>query len=398
MSVRQWFANIFQRNTYSNFEWWMRNFGNLSQDEVVVTPLTALRANVVMSCVRIISNTIASLPLRVYMDTPTGKETAFTHDQFYLLGKEPNLMYSSFTFRATLIMYYLLWGNAYAEIIRNQFGRPIRYDILKSGDVMPEIVDGVVIYKYKDRIIDASNMIHLSDMNLDGVIGMSRIELAKDSISMILSGTTFGKNFYKNGTHIGGILEFQKTLKAEDIAKYKSSFKSVNGGLNNSGEVAILDQGTKYVPHKPTMPLADAQYIESQHFQVADIARIFNVPPHKVGDLNKSSFNNIEQQAIEYVENCILPICVMFEQEFDRKIFRPKERGQYYVKLELKGLLRGDLNARGEYQAKMFDRGVFSINDIRRLEDMNEVENGDNRYVPMNFTTIEKSISNETEG
>lgn len=399
MSVRDWFNGIFKRGSLKDWSWWKTQFPALiSTNTVTVTPTTSLQASTVYACVRIIAGTIAAMPFVVHEDTPQGKRMAYEHDQFRLLKYKTGLN-TSFVFRFNLVMYYLLWGNGYAEIIRNSLGRPIKYIIIPSWQVKVEEFDGEIFYQVTEesntRIVRASNMIHLFDMSFDGIQGVSRIEFAKENIAMMISAAQFGNKFYENGTFIGGWLEFQKVLKAEDIAKYRTSWKEVNGGMNNVGDVAILDQGTKYNPHKISMPLSDAQYIESRHFQVNEIARIFNVPPHKIGDLNKSSFNNIEQQAIEFVENCIMPICVMLEQEFNSKIFRTREQN-YYTKIELKGLLRGDITSRGEYQAKMFDRGVFSINDIRTLEDMTRVENGDNRFVPLNFTTIEKAIK-ETE-
>lgn len=397
MSIRDWWGGLFKREL-KDWSWWKTMFpAYFSDNKTIVTAQTSLQASAVYACVRIIAGTIAAMPFVVHEDTNNGKRVAYEHDQFNLLKNKPG-SYTSFVFRFNLIMYYLLWGNGYAEVVRNSLGRPIRYVIIPSWQIKVEVMGDQVYYRVENeegtRVIKAENMIHLFDMSFDGYQGVSRIEFAKENIAMMISSTKFGNKFYENGTFIGGWLEFQKTLKTEDIAKYRTSWKEVNGGMNNVGDVAIIDQGTKYNPHKISMPLSDAQYIESRQFAVAEIARIFNVPPHKIGDLNKSSFNNIEQQAIEFVENCLMPIVVMMEQEFNSKIFRIRETN-YYTKVELKGLLRGDITARGEYQSKMFDRGVFSINDIRKLEDMDKVDNGDERFVPLNFTTIEKAIRQE---
>lgn len=401
MGLREW-VGLKKRNTPSAIEWWKEQFpAAFSSGGVDITPMSSLGASAVYSATKVIMGTISSLPFNVYKSVDGGQELAYSHDQYYLLKAEPNPLYTSYIFRGSLIMYYLLWGNGYAEIRRNEYDRPLSYHIIPSWLVTPELSSDGLSVRYQiegdgdqeKRYIDGHNMIHLSDMNLDGVTGMSRISLARDSIAMYISGTRMGKDFYENGTHIGGWLEFQKKLKDEDKKSLSDTWSKVNGGLGNTGNTAILDQGTKYVPHKLTMPFSDMEYVESQKFQVADIARIFNLPPHKIGDLSKSSFSNIEQEQISYVENCIMPIAILLEQEFNRKIFRPKEKGRMFVKLEIKGLLRGDIQSRMEFYRSMWDRGIFSANDIRGLEDMNRIENGDNRFVPLNFTTVENAIN-----
>lgn len=394
-----------KRTTPTATDWWLKNVMNIKDGGVNVTPTSSLGVSAVYAAVNMIAGTISSVPLNPYQRYENGRRVAIEHDQYYILKHEPNPLYSSFQFRHTLVSNYLLWGNGYAEIKRNGYNRPVKYVLLHPSRVSVEwSEDGDSIrYVYEEpgkgkRHIAQSDMYHISDLNYDGVTGLSKISLAAESIGISLNSAKFANDFYKNGTHLGGWLEFQVPVKPEDIAKLQSSWSAVNGGMNNIGKVAILDRGTKYNPHKITMPLSDMEFVESQKFQISDIARIFNIPNHKLNDLSKSNFTNILQQNIEYVENCILPIAVLMEQEFNRKIFRLKERGKMYTKLELKGLLRGDIESQTEFTTKMWDRGIFSINDVREFFDMNPVENGDYRFVPMNYITLEKAKDYDPNG
>jgi len=370
-------------------------FGGATKSGVKITPNTSLAFSAVYASVKVITENIASLPFQVMQTQADGKSPATDHPLHRLLKKEPSDALTSFNFRRTLIANYLLCGDGYARIVRNKkSGQPIAFEIMESSQVEPIKVKDGENYKlwYADyerqQILYPTDVIHISDLSFDGRRGMSRVMIAKESIGMSIASTNFANDFYKNGIHLGGYLGTEKELTVEAAERLRSSFKETYSGPNRVGEVAVLEDGVQFHKYEHSMPLSDAQFIETKKFQIEDVARIFGVPPHKIGHLERSTNNNIESQNTEFVENTLRPIVVLIEQEFDKKIFAEVDQETYYTNIELKGLLRGDIKTRTQFYTKLFDRGIFSINDIRALEDMNKVDGGDARFIPLNMIPL----------
>jgi len=371
--------------------------GFAQSDGVVVSPKSSLSFSAVYGCVTLISGDLSTLPINVYKETDSGNIKQSRHPQAYLLKKQPSDLYNAVVYKRTLIANLLLWGNAYAKIHRNNSGEITSYEILKPWTVEPYVAkmqDGSKQLVYKSystsEILFSDEMIHLADLSMDGIKGYSKIQVARESVSLGINATSFGDTYYKNGAFMSGYLKLTKRLNPEGREKLRSDFISQYGGKKNAGSIGILEEDTEFHPFQYAMPMSDAQFLESRKFQVEEIARFYNVPPHKIGHLEKSSFNNIEQQNTEYVVNTLMPIAKLFEIEHDSKIFIDSEKIDHYVKIELKGLLRGDIKSRSEFYKTLMDRGVYSPNEVRSLEDMTPYEGGDVRMLPLNFIPVDQ--------
>jgi len=360
-----------------------------------VSPRTALSFSPVYSAVNLISNDLATLPISVYQETDDGNIKQTKHIQSRLLKKKPHELYNAIVYKRTMFANFLLWGNAYAQIHRNIQGVPVSYEIIEPYKVEPFILnyDGRTILAYKKYgdgdIIASSDMIHIADLSFNAIKGLSKITIARQSINLGLSAIDLCENYNENGAFPSVALTVKKRIDDNGVNALKSSFMQQHSGRSNAGNVVVLQEDTEMKNINWAMPFSDAEWLGSRKFQIEEIARFFNVPPHKIGHLEKSSFNNIEQQNTEYVVNTLTPIAKLFEIEHDTKIFSDNE-ADHFIKIELKGLLRGDVKARTAYYKDMIDRGVLSPNEVRGLEDMTPYVGGDIKILPLNYTTIEK--------
>lgn len=367
-----------------------------------VNEMTALQTTAVYACVRILAEAIASLPIRVYKHTDEGKEQDVNHQLYYLLHDEPNPDMTSFVFRETLMSHLLIWGNAYAQIIRDGRGQVLAlYPLLPDRVSVKRDDKGELYYVYqrseednpnfKDKgniILKKSEVLHVPGLGFDGLIGYSPIAMAKNAVGMTLATEEYGASFFANGANPGGVLEHPGILK--DPSKVRESWNQVYQGTNNSHKVAVLEEGMSY--KTIGIPPNEAQFLETRKFQINEIARLYRIPPHMVGDLEKSSFSNIEQQSLEFVKYTLDPWVVRFEQAFQKALLLPDEKKTYFIKFNVDGLLRGDYQSRMNGYAIGRQNGWLSTNDIRRLEDMNPLskeEGGDLYLVNGNMTKLE---------
>ena len=367
-----------------------------------VNEMTALQTTAVYACVRILAEAIASLPIHVYKHTDEGKEQDVNHQLYYLLHDEPNPDMTSFVFRETLMSHLLIWGNAYAQIIRDGRGQVLAlYPLLPDRVSVKRDDKGELYYVYqrseednpnfKDKgniILKKSEVLHVPGLGFDGLIGYSPIAMAKNAIGMTLATEEYGASFFANGANPGGVLEHPGILK--DPSKVRESWNQVYQGTNNSHKVAVLEEGMSY--KTIGIPPNEAQFLETRKFQINEIARLYRIPPHMVGDLEKSSFSNIEQQSLEFVKYTLDPWVVRFEQAFQKALLLPDEKKTYFIKFNVDGLLRGDYQSRMNGYAIGRQNGWLSTNDIRRLEDMNPLskeEGGDLYLVNGNMTKLE---------
>ena len=348
-----------------------------------VNERTSMQMTAVYSCVRILSEAVASLPLNVYRYTDTGgKEKAFDHPLYRLLHDEPNPEMSSFIFRETLMTHLLLWGNAYAQIIRNGKGEVIAlYPLMPDRMTVDRDSNGGLYYKYRKSNDDAptmesgvvslapSDVLHVPGLGFDGLVGYSPIAMAKNAIGLAIAAEEYGSKFYANGAAPSGVLEHPGTLK--DPTRVRDSWNSTFGGSTNSHKVAVLEEGMKYTPI--SISPNEAQFLETRKFQINEIARIFRVPPHMVGDLEKSSFSNIEQQSLEFVKYTLDPWVIRWEQALYRTLLTEEEKKTFFFKFNVEGLLRGDYQSRMQGYATARQNGWMSANDIRELEDLDRI-------------------------
>ena len=358
-----------------------------------VNERSAMQMTAVYACVRILSEAIAGLPLHMYRyKDEGGKEKATGHTLYHLLHDEPNPEMTSFVFRETLMTHLLLWGNAYAQIIRNGKGEVIAlYPLMPNRMEVNRDSNGMLYYVYQKTSDDAptlegssvilspSEVLHVPGLGFDGLVGYSPIAMAKNAIGLSMAAEEYGAKFYANGAAPSGVLEHPGVLK--DPAKVRDSWNAAFGGSSNSHKVAVLEEGLKYTPI--SISPNEAQFLETRKFQIDEIARIFRVPPHMVGDLEKSSFSNIEQQSLEFVKYTLDPWVVRWEQSLSRALLSETEKKNYFFKFNLEGLLRGDYQSRMQGYSIGIQNGFMCPNDVRELENLDLIpdELGGNKYM-----------------
>ena len=347
-----------------------------------VTERSAMQMTAVYSCVRILAEAIAGLPLHVYRyNIDGGKEKAIDHSLYLILHDEPNPEMSSFVFRETLMTHLLLWGNAYAQIIRNSKGEVVAlYPLMPNKMSVDRDENGQLYYQYlrsidevggksETVILKPADVLHIPGLGFDGLVGYSPIAMAKNAIGLAIATEEYGAKFFANGAAPSGVLEHPGTIK--DPQRVREAWQSQFGGSQNSGKIAVLEEGMKYTPI--SISPEQAQFLETRKFQINEIARIFRVPPHMVGDLEKSSFSNIEQQSLEFVKYTLDPWVIRWEQSIMRTLLTPEEKKSYFVKFNLEGLLRGDYQSRMNGYATARQNGWMSANDIRELENLDRI-------------------------
>lgn len=348
-----------------------------------VNERSAMQMTAVYACVRILSEAIAGLPLHMYRYEADGsKKKAIDHPLYRILHDEPNPEMTSFIWRETAMSHLLLWGNAYMQIIRNGKGEVIGlYPLMPSRMKVDRDSKGRLYYEYQTMSEDAptmkgavvqldpSEVLHIPGLGFDGVVGYSPIAMAKNAIGLSIAAEEYGSKFYANGAAPSGVLEHPNVLK--DPAKVRDSWNAAFGGSSNSHRVAVLEEGMKYTPI--SINPNEAQFLETRKFQIDEIARIFRVPPHMVGDLEKSSFSNIEQQSLEFVKYTLDPWVYRWEQALSRALLSDEEKKQYFFKFNVDGLLRGDYASRMQGYATARQNGWMSANDIRELENLDRV-------------------------
>ncbi|RSI07083.1 phage portal protein [Streptococcus sanguinis] len=375
-------------------------FGRTTSGKTV-NERTALQTTAVYACVRILSETIASLPLHVYRYTEGGKAKDTEHVLYTLLHDEPNPDMTSFVFRETLMSHLLIWGNAYAQILRDRSGQVIGlYPLLPDQMSVHRSEKGKLFYVYNryeednpnfqekgSIVLSQEEVLHIPGLGFDGLIGYSPIALAKNAVGMTLACEEYGASFFGNGANPGGVLEHPGILK--DPAKVRDSWNAVYQGTRNAHKVAVLEEGMSY--KQIGIPPEEAQFLETRKFQINEIARLFRIPPHMVGDLEKSSFSNIEQQSLEFVKYTLDPWVVRFEQALKKSLLLPEEKKTHFIKFNVDGLLRGDYQSRMNGYAIGRQNGWLSTNDIRELEELNPIppeEGGDLYLINGNMTKL----------
>ena len=366
-----------------------------------VNEITAMQTAAVYACVRVIAEAVASLPLHVYRYEDTGTILSPGHHLYNLLHNAPNPEMTSFTLRETLMSHLLIWGNAYAQILRDNAGRvtalypllPNKMDVWRSDS-------GEIYYTYwKDMdeagsrnessaiILRKDQVLHIPGLSFNGLVGYSPIALAKNAVGMAIATESYGAGFFANGAVPGGIVSSEK--KSVDVDKIRRAWEALFKGSQNGGRIAVLEEGLKY--QQIAIPPEQSQFLETRKFQINEIARIFRVPPHMIGDLDKSSFSNIEQQSLEFVKYCVNPWIVRWEQAICQSLILPSEKARYFIKFNLDGLLRGDYETRMKGYAIGIQNGFFCPNDVRKLENMNEIpaeEGGFNFMVNGNMVKL----------
>ena len=366
-----------------------------------VTVQSAIQLSTVYACVRVISETIASLPLGIYETVNDGNEKATDHPLYRLLHDEPNSEMTSFVFREVMLAHLLLYGNSYSQIIRSGKNQVIGlYPLLPDHMDVDRDSKGNLTYTYttsdgKTVSIKPRDVLHIPGLGFDGVMGYSPIALEKNAIGLGIASEEYGSKFFSNGARPSGILTHPNTVK--NPKALRESWNSAYGGSSNSNRVAILEEGMKFEPI--AIPNNEAQFLETRKFQVDEICRIFRVPPHLVGNLEHATFSNIEHQSIDFAVHTIRPWLVRIEQAMNRALLSEQEKGRFFVQFNIDGLMRGDYKSRMEGYAIARQNGWMSANDIRALENQNPIpkdEGGDAYLVNGNMIPITTAMKAQT--
>lgn len=350
-----------------------------------VTARSAIQMSTVYACVRVIAETIASLPVHVYENTKEGSRKALEHPLYRILHDQPNHEMTSFIWREVMLSHLLLWGNSYSQILRNGRNHVIGlYPLLPDQMEVDRDSRGALTYTYttsEGRTVRLApeDVLHIPGLGFDGIMGYSPIALERNAIGLGLAAEEYGSKFFSNGAKPSGVLTHPNTVK--DPSRLRESWNAAYGGSANSNRVAILEEGMSFKPL--SVPNNEAQFLETRKFQVAEICRIYRVPPHLVGDLEHATFSNIEHQSISFAVHTIRPWLVRIEQAINRALFSEKEKGRFYVQFNIDGLMRGDYKSRMEGYAIARQNGWMSANDIRELENLNPIPDveGGNAYL-----------------
>ena len=367
-----------------------------------VNATTAIQLSTVYACVRVISETVASLPLGVYEATDEGNRKATEHPLYRLLHDEPNSEMTSFVLREVMLGHLLLWGNSYSQIIRNGRNKISGvYPLLPDKMTVDRDKNGALTYTYSTAsgqtvVLPPEDVLHIPGLGFDGVMGYSPIALEKNAIGLGIASEEYGSKFFSNGARPSGILTHPNTVK--NPKALRESWNTAYGGSSNANRVAILEEGMTFTPI--SIPNNEAQFLETRKFQVDEICRIFRVPPHLVGNLEHATFSNIEHQSIDFAVHTIRPWLVRIEQSMNRALFSEQEKARFYVQFNMDGLMRGDYKSRMEGYAIARQNGWMSANDIRALENQNPIpadQGGDAYLVNGNMIPITAALKNYVE-
>lgn len=398
--VLSFLKNVFEKRSYSvDDDYWYSPVIRPATSGVAVDENTAFKNSVVWSCIRVISETIASLPLFVYRRLPGGgKEKSLDHPFHRLLHVQPNPQMTAFQWRETMMAHVLSWGNHYSFLdwARNNslLGiwplRPDRMKVFINGDELFYVYRPIEPGSPNEVVYAADEILHVPGLGYNGIMGYSVIGMAREAIGVSMASEELAGRFFSNDATPPLVLKHPQRLNDEVFKRLKASWEESHGGLTNKWKPAILEEGVTV--EKLSMPYTDSQFLETRKFQTVEICRFFRVPPHMIQDLDRATFSNIEQQSLDFVVNTIRPWLVRLEQAYLVKLFGKMAQRDFFVEHVVEGLLRGDIASR--YQAYSIGRqwGWLSADDVRELENMNPLPAGQGKIylVPLNMVPADK--------
>lgn len=401
MSLIANIKELFSKRTAPNTE-----YGNLTplygvrgkHGGIVVTYENALHLSACFACVRVIAEDVAKLPWNVYSRQGEKRIRMDGSNLQRILNSRPNPEMGSFAFRETMMSWVLTWGNAYAEIERDLANRPIALWPISPDRVDPKRVNGRIIYEVSNQTgdptyLEQSDIYHIHGIGFDGLVGYSMIGLAAESIGFGMAAEQYGAGFYGNNTHPGLALKLPTAISDPALKRLQEQINKRKGS-KNAFEGMILEEGLDFA--KPNMSQVDAEYVETRRQIIEEICRWWRVPPHKVQELARAHFANVENLNINYATDTLMPWIKRLEEEADYKLISNRSQSSY-TRIAIQALMRGDSDARSKYYKEMFNMGAFSQNKILELEDMDPIgPEGDEHYIQVNMTTL-KNIVKQAE-
>lgn len=379
------FLGTQEKRSISTDSWFAPSATN---GQIIVNHSTALALPAVHACVKVISETMGSLPLQTYQRLDNGgRSKARQHPNYYLLHDRPNPEQSSMAFWEMIVSDLCLWGWGYSEIQRRNDGNNARLWPIPASNVKQEIKEGRRVFRLlkENRVIQEEDMVAISNF-----MGKSPITLARETISAGLAAQRHGERFFANSGQNPAHYEMKIDLKQDAIDRFVKS-REKQSGPENSGKEPVLPFGWTRVEHG--MPNEDAQWLESRSFTRSEIAAIFRCPLHLVGDLSRATFSNVEQMQLDFVQHCIRPLAVRIEQEINYKLYGEDERSVFYSEFNLDGLLRGDAVSRAAAFATQLQHGALTTNEWRAAENRNpDADHGDERWMLSTLVPVSKAV------
>jgi len=365
---------------------------------VVVTDESAFNFTAVWAAIRILSESVAQLPLSIYESDKLGnKSQAYNHKIFSLLHRKPNNLMTTYTFVQKCMIDLLTRGNSFVYINRGRGAVPVELLPLDVKKVRLVENEGEIFYELDDGgIIDSYDILHFKVMSKDGLVGMSPVDVGASAIGYGLALEQYGNSFFSNGAKVSGVLSTDRHLSDEAITRLRTSFAENYTSIRDSNKTMVLEEGLKF--QQISLSNEASQFLKSREFSITEIARLFNLPPHLLRDLTKSSFNNISEQSREFVQYSLMPYIVMMESEMNCKLFRTTEIGKVHTKFAVNALLRGTPKDRADYYRTMLNIGAMSIDEIRQYEELPTIEGGENHFMQLNMATLNDIIKGGTLG
>ena len=348
---------------------------------VVVTDDSAMNFTAVWAAIRILSESIAQLPLSIYESDKLGnKNQAYNHKIYNLLHRKPNKNMTTYTFIQKCMIDLLTRGNSFVYINRNGGAIPVELLPLDVRKVKLVENEGEIYYELDEGgIVDSYDILHFKVMSKDGLVGMSPVEVGASAIGYGLALEQYGNSFFSNGAKVSGVLSTERHLSDEAISRLRTSFQENYTSLKDSNKTMVLEEGLKF--NQISLSNEASQFLKSREFSITEISRLYNLPPHLLRDLTKSSFNNISEQSREFVQYSLMPYIVMMESEMNCKLFRSNEIGKVNTKFNVNALLRGTPKDRAEYYRTMLNIGALSIDEIRQYEELPTIPGGENHFM-----------------
>jgi HK97 family phage portal protein len=362
--------------------------GGASATGIIVNPQNAMQAAAVYSCIKVLSESVGMLPLNVWSKTVNRRELASSLALFDVLHSAPNEYQSTVELLEMWVTHLCLRGNAFAFINRTRSGVPVELLPLHPDMVAVTMADDFTLqYNVSGasgtaRPIPRENILHIRGQTLNGWLGISPIAYAREAIGLSLATERFGAQLFRNGAKVGGVLEHPGTMTKEAYLRLKDSFDEAHNG-ENAHKTALLEEGVKY--NKISMTPDDSQFLETRKFQRSEIASIFRVPPHMIADLERATFSNIEQMALEFVQFSLMPWLNRIEAALERDLLTPEQRRTYCIEFDARQLMRGDTAARATYYGRGILDGWLTRNEARAMEDLNPIDGLDEPLVPLNM-------------
>jgi len=398
-AIKRFFnLNLTDPKAWNESPWALR--GSISLSGEHVDEYTALTSSPIYNAVTLIAGTVSTLPLHLLSkkgNTTAIQENLSAHAVLY---RQANEYMTAQIFREVMMGHILLWGNGYAEIVRDGYGNVAALWPITPNRVKIKWEDGALSYeirmdKGENVTLSRDKMLHIPGPGFDGIQGYSVISLARRGIGLTMALESFGAKYFGEGTHPGVVITHPGKLSPEGHDNLKDALSSTYSGLGQAHRMMLLQEGMTM--EKVAIPPEDSQFLETRQFQIPEIARWFNLPPHKLKDLTRSSFSNIESEQISFVTDSILPWLIRLESNYNTQLLNKIEQKRLFYRHNVEGLLRGSARERGEFYRLLWNVGAININEIRAKENMDPIDGGNEYFVPMNMVPLRRAIEEPKE-